>query len=230
MTSDRDYILRMVREFATFLARIVRSKDGRQEEHTIADIDQAARTYVGMGLDLLEALPSEQLTLMLSIGGTLDVNRAYATGRLLAERADMAGRVGNDDLADALRAKALQLLVDAALAFEEYLNDEHRRAIHEVTERLLASSSQLESRLACTLFEAHVRFEEASAVLRLTDAFVDRADEPVDRMTAVRIASQGRCPRVVGRVAEVVEEATNVSASTSVADDGSTPEQSGPAP
>ena len=166
---------------------------------------------VGMGLDLLEALPVEQLTMMLSIGGTLDVNRAYATGRLLAERADMAGRVGNDDLADALRAKALQLLVDAALAFGEYLNEEHRGAVHQEAERLSASSAVLEPRLVCTLFDAYVRFEEASAVVRLADAFVDRGDEPVDRMTAVRLASQGRCSEVVGRVAEVVEEASRAS-------------------
>lgn len=224
MTSDRDYILRMVREFATFLARIVRSKDGGRDEQTIADIDQAARTYVGMGLDLLEALPVEQLTMMLSIGGALDVNRAYATGRLLAERADMAGRVGNDDLADSLRAKALRLLVDAALAFGEYLNEEHRRAIHQVTERLSASSALVEPRLVCTLFETYVRFEEAAAVVRLADAFVDRADESVDRMTAVRIASQGRCPSVVGRVAEVVEDATRASASSDVQSDAWSPE------
>src|SRR5680860_1046916 len=76
MTYERDYILRMVREFATFLARIVRSKNGGQEERTIADLDQAARTFVGLGLDVLEALPVEQLTMMLSIGGSLDVNRA----------------------------------------------------------------------------------------------------------------------------------------------------------
>jgi hypothetical protein len=221
MTSERDYVLRMVREFATFLARIVRSKEEGQVERTIADIDQTARTYVGLGLDALEALPIEQLTIMLSIGGSLDVNRAYATGRLLAERADVAARVGSDDLAASLRAKALRLLADAALAFGEYLNEEHRGAIHRAAERHLAASALVEPRLVCALFDTYVRLEEGSVVVRLADAFAQRLDEPVDRMAAVRLASHGRCPSVVGRVAEVVEDVTRAGTSSNAQSDAS---------
>ncbi len=141
MTYERDYILRMVREFSTFLARIVRPKDGGREERSIADLDQAAHTFVGLGLDVLEALPAQQLTMMLSIGGSLDVNRAYATGRLLEERAEMAARTGNEDLAASLRTNALQMLVDAALAFGAYLNDAHRDAVRTITERVVAAPS-----------------------------------------------------------------------------------------
>ena len=201
MTYDRDYILRMAREFATFLARIVRSRDEGRTETALVDLDQAAHTHVGLGMDVLEALPVEQLTMMLSIGGGLDVNRAYATGRLLAERADMARGVGNDAFAATLDGNALQLLVDAALAFGDFLNDEHHDVVADVWGRLLASPAPLAPTLVCALLDAHQRFGHDGDVLRIADALVDRASEPVDRMTAVRIATRSACPEVVGRVA-----------------------------
>jgi hypothetical protein len=201
MTYDRDYILRMAREFATFLARIVRSKDAGKTETALADLDQAAHTHVGLGMDVLEALPVDQLTLMLSIGGQLDVNRAYATGRLLAERSDMARSVGNDALAATLDGNALQLLVDAALAFGEFLNDGHRAVVNEVSDRLLASPAPVAPTLVCALLDAHQRFGQHDDLARIGDLLVTRANEPVDRMTAIRIATRGACPEVVGRVA-----------------------------
>lgn len=207
MTYDRDYILRMVREFATFLARVVRAKDDGQEERTIADLDQAARTFVGLGLDVLEALPVEQLAMMLSIGGPLDVNRAYAAGRLLEERADMAAHSGNEDLAASLRAKALRILVDAALAFGAYLNDAHREAVRAVTERVVAAPAPLPPRLLCALFETHLLHDEDERILRLADALVARAEEPAERMAAIRVALRGNCPMLLGRLAPVLGEA-----------------------
>ena len=201
MTYDRDYILRMAREFATFLARIVRSKDEGRTETALADLDQAAREHVGLGMDVLEALPIEQLTLMLSIGGGLDVNRAYATGRLLAERADMARGVGNDALAATLDGNALGLLVDAALAFGGFLNEEHHDVVADVSDRLLASPAPLAPTLVCALLDAYQRFGSDADLMRITDALVRRADASVDRMTGVRIATKSACPEVVGRVA-----------------------------
>lgn len=204
MTYDRDYVLRMVREFATFLARIVRSKEAGHEERTIADLDQAARTFVGLGLDVLEALPVDQATMMLSIGGALDVNRAYATGRLLEERADMAERAGNRELATSLRAKALRLLADAARAFGAYLNEAHRDAVGRLGDRVVAEPAPLAPPLLCALFETYLLHDERVRIVRLADALVARTDEPVDRRAAVAIALRGACPTLLGRLAPIL--------------------------
>lgn len=207
MTYERDYILRMVRELSTFLARIVRPNDGGHEERSIADLDQAARTFVGLGLDVLEALPAEQATMMLSIGGSLDVNRAYATGRLLEERAEMASRAGNEELAASLRANALQMLADAALAFGAYLNDAHRDAVRTVADHVVAAPAPLPPRLLSALFETHLLHDEDERIVRLADALVARTDEPADRMTAIRIAFRGASPMLLGRLAPVLDAA-----------------------
>lgn len=178
MTYDRDYILRMVREFATFLARIVRSRGSETEERTLADLDQAARTFVGLGLEALEALPAEQLSMMLGLGGTLDTNRSYAAGRLLEERSVLAESAGSTAAASATALKALELLADSALAFGEYLNGEHRDSVRRLEERLLADPATplaTAPRLLHKLSRMHSGNGEAERGRDLTEAVAKAA-------------------------------------------------------
>jgi hypothetical protein len=116
----------------------------------------------------------------------------------------MARGVGNDALAATLDGNSLGLLVDAALAFGGFLNEEHYDVVADVSDRLLASPAPLAPTLVCALLDAYQRFGSDADLVRITDALVRRADSSVDRMTAVRIATKSSCPEVVGRVASRV--------------------------
>lgn len=206
MTYDRDYILRMVREFAQFLARVVKKGDGTAEGRSVSDLDGAARTFVGLGIDALRSLPTDQLTMMLSIGGTLDVNRAYAAGRLLESSSELASDPAV--AADGAR-KATHLLSDAALAFGGYLNEEHEAALRRLEDRLLAQEDgplASEPRLLAKVLDLRLRHGDADRVRHVAAALALRteADEP---MTAVRVALRGAAPEVLGRVQSCLESA-----------------------
>ena len=136
MLHDRDYVMRLVREFSSFLVRLLTRHREEGGESTLVDLDEAAGRFVGMSMPLLELLPVGQLRMMLSTTGALATDRAYAAGMLLEARGRLASEAGDEAHAEECYRKALVLLLDAEREFGGFLNDEHERAAQRLTELL----------------------------------------------------------------------------------------------
>lgn len=83
---QKDYILRMVEQFARVLARVMGLQASNQEAEALYGIEQAYDQFTGLNAELIRSQSSKNLIAMLSAGGELDADRcAMLAGLLKAE-------------------------------------------------------------------------------------------------------------------------------------------------
>ncbi|MGC4000129.1 MAG: hypothetical protein QM767_22915 [Anaeromyxobacter sp.] len=111
MTIRKDYILRMIEELATAVARAMGFRRQGLLDEAIRVVEEASRSVVGMDLELAGAVDAATLAGMLT-----DPSRMAALARLMLERAEIAADLGDGALDAAWRRRAVELWLEAFAA------------------------------------------------------------------------------------------------------------------
>jgi hypothetical protein len=125
---EQDFILRQLRQLGDALARLLKLGAGTD---SAAQLEELSATHVNLELGTLRRLPVDQLELLLSIGGTYDINRALMISQLLQADA----RLGAPDSPTSLE-KALQLSLAAAIEFGGFVSVEHEHSCRQLLDAL----------------------------------------------------------------------------------------------
>ena len=126
-----DYLTRTLKQFADTLAALLGARV-RGEPPSFGELDELSWSFTGLGLKTLLSLSAPQLLQLFSVGGELDVNKAYISAQLLCQ---LARDDASQDSAK-LHREALQLLNAVSLHLGDYLNEEHRRLSEELESEL----------------------------------------------------------------------------------------------
>ncbi|HSF15778.1 MAG TPA: DUF6483 family protein [Vicinamibacteria bacterium] len=136
---QRDYILRLLEQFARALGVILSLRKAGRLEDAEADIAEASREFVGLDVVTLLALPLDQVVALLSPGGSPDPAKCLVLAELLFEKGEVSAL--RDDEASAYRARLRSLGLLLEVSGREGLRripdaDRHRRRIETLLEAL----------------------------------------------------------------------------------------------
>ena len=129
-----DYIMRTIKQFSEMLAALLFGARVKGEDVAFSDLEELSLTFTGLTLDMLTALGSSQLLSLFSVTGELDINKTYASARLLHQLADQETEAN----ATALNRKALALLLKVYWELGGYLNDEHESLTQTLSDASVA--------------------------------------------------------------------------------------------
>lgn len=118
----RDYILRMIEEFIRALARINEQKKERLWQEAETNLQQQAQRLTGHDLESIAALTDTELLSALLQSGEFQAQseKSLMLARVLIDAAEVSDAEHRTTTGDALRLKALHLLLHTALRDEVY--------------------------------------------------------------------------------------------------------------
>ena len=111
---QRDYILRLVEQLAKTLGAVLTLKKARRFEEAELAITEAARNLVGLDIDTLLALPTDQIVALFSTGGSLDTGKCLVVAELLYEEGEVKDLQGDERTAYQSRIRSLGLLLEVS--------------------------------------------------------------------------------------------------------------------
>ena len=126
--------MRTIKQFSETLAALLVGSRATGEAVSYKDLEELSLLFSGLSLDTLVATNSSQLLSLFSITGELDVNKTYASARLMHQ---LSEQESSEQQAAIFKQKALELLTEIKNQQGEYLNEEHQT----LTESLQASTA-----------------------------------------------------------------------------------------
>jgi hypothetical protein len=160
----RDFVTRTLQQLSHMLAALFGGASGRQLAETMARLDVISATFTGLDLATLRRLPYDDVRAVLSAGGALAVERAYAAARVLHADAEFAaGRGAGASVPQGVTA--LRLLAEATVALGGFVDPEHEAAmlaLHDAVKEELAGAT---AALVFEAFRIAARFDRAEDVL-----------------------------------------------------------------
>jgi hypothetical protein len=113
MVYEQDYILRLIQRVGVFLRAIVSALREHRPEDALQLSEEALHHITGLSSDAATTTSAQNLLLILSAGGRVDVKRANLLAEVFFERAEAFEQKGDERAAARERAKA-RTLADAA--------------------------------------------------------------------------------------------------------------------
>jgi hypothetical protein len=128
---EKDYLMRMIRQFAKFLAEVLfKIKSGNVEEAR-SNIQAASQKYLGLRFDFLLGTSNQQLVDIFSIGGRLDAEKCYITAQLFFHEAKARETINSED-SYGCYVRALDLLLICFEQLDEAAGNEALPVISEI--------------------------------------------------------------------------------------------------
>ncbi|MDQ1910628.1 DUF6483 family protein [Paenibacillus sp. GD4] len=132
---QRDYILRLIKQAAEAIHKVMFLRKNRQLEEAMALLNQAMKQLLGLNSDLVRALSVKDLLLLLSKTGEVDLGKTLALGDMLKAEALLLDDLGEVQGARQCRLKAAELLLTARIP--DALEGEWRDAFIVLIDELL---------------------------------------------------------------------------------------------
>ncbi len=133
---ERDYILRMFSLLGQALSRILFFKEIKKYDDGLVEIDNAAKTLLGLNIDMIERMPIDGLKGILGSDKQLLLPKLHAAGTLLKERGDILELQENCDESVSAYMKSLSLFMEETSASEDFADEQGIRTIDFVIDKL----------------------------------------------------------------------------------------------
>lgn len=131
-----DYILRIARQIAETVARLLGLTREQLYPQALEVIDQAMREQLGISSALAAQLPESTLIGLMTVDSVVDAGRLLLLADLLRLEGDIHAARGAEAEADRCYRKALNLFLEAASRLAPHALPDEFRKIELLTERL----------------------------------------------------------------------------------------------
>jgi hypothetical protein len=132
---EKDYIMRMIQQFARFLAAaLFKIESGRVEEARL-DIKSSCKDYLGLPFNFLLGIPDQELLKIFTLGGQLDVDRCYVGAQLLFCEAKARGTDRPGD-SHGCYCRSLNLLLSCVRQLDDALRTKAVSTVSEILQEL----------------------------------------------------------------------------------------------
>jgi len=173
---EKDYIMRMIQQFARFLAAVLFKIDSGSAEAAQSDIQSACKDYLGLPFNFLLGIPDKELLKIFTLGGQLDVDRCYIAAQLLfcEAKARKADRSGDSY---GCYCRSLTLLLSCVRQLDDIVKSKAVSTVREILQELRDKDFPTE------IFEKFLLFYEYTGeyaraedcLFRLTESGVESA-------------------------------------------------------
>ena len=141
---ERDYIMRMIQQLASVLAKVLLHKEQGQIPEAFREIDEASKGLIGMKWDFLRSFSAEQLSALLGAGDHPD--KLLAASELLREGSVLLALEGKTE-------ENVQQGMKAFSLFTEFLSRDRRDRKLLPVEKFAALLTELETQERTVEFE-----------------------------------------------------------------------------
>jgi hypothetical protein len=163
---ERDYIMRMISLLTQVLAQILFRKKAKEFPEALLEINNAGRKLIGTDINLLHALPEEQILDLFGSDRAIEIPKCYLAGKLLKEEAEIYDLQGRHDESLPLYYKALYLLLEVAAYSDIALIENLPADIQELIVNLRDYEKSVSLLNKLTIFyEKTCQFDKAEDIL-----------------------------------------------------------------
>jgi hypothetical protein len=151
---ERDYLMRMINMMVIMLTRILGFKNNKEYPQALLEIQTTGKTLLGIDGKLVDQFSVLQLMQLFGSDLSVAVPKSYVLGILLKEEAEIRELMSEDTRSIELYSKALGLLIETYLRFDEPVEPRHPAIADEVLKKLHGQP------LPMDLLERVFRYEE----------------------------------------------------------------------
>lgn len=163
---QKDYILRLIEEFVQILAQVTGLRRTGRLEAALDLLDRSAARFAGLSLRQLDTLPWDSLRVLLTVGGSLDVQRSVFLAELRRLEGDIREERTGAGAGLSSSVLALRLYMEVVASRGLQALEERREQALELADRLRSQPLDPDVRLALWRFElAAGRFGRAEDAL-----------------------------------------------------------------
>ena len=179
---QKDYIMRIIEQFAKSLAKIAGYRVQQQHAEALENISEAFSLFVGLDSDMVAAMSDTELISLLKHDGVLDVRKCIFLAELLKEQGDVYdNQTESDDACDS-RLKALSMYL-AAWESDREIDFEQRLDKIEILQKRLRDYD-LPSQTKHILFRF---YDWAGLYSKAEDLLFDMLDDEIDHDRSINI-------------------------------------------
>jgi hypothetical protein len=173
---EKDYIMRMIQQFARFLAAALFKIESGSVEEAKSDIQSACKGYLGLPFSFLLGIPDKELLKIFTLGGQLDVDRCYIAAQLLFCEAK-ARRTDRPGDSYGCYCRSLNLLLSCVRQVDDIVKSKAISTVYEILQELPDKELPTEILEKLLLFYEYTgEYAKAEDCLfRLTENGVDSA-------------------------------------------------------
>ena len=163
---ERDYIMRLFMVLGRAASRIMFFRETKKYDKALAEIDNAARTLLGLSLEMIERMPVAGMKDVLGSDPALLRPKLYTAGVLLKEKAETLALQKNEDQSVDLYMKSLYFFMDTVPELNDFGDTRGIQTIDFVIDKL--RDYELPIDLRCRLaayFENLGRYDKSEDVI-----------------------------------------------------------------
>ena len=132
----RDYLMRLIEQFAEALSRILKLKKGKNYKKALSAIDQTYNELFGFNSLLINSYETEDLISIISIDGLPDVNKCLIIATLLKEEGEVYEAQNQLDISRKRYLKSLDIFLRGFLSEGEIKMNTSSYDLEKIVEKL----------------------------------------------------------------------------------------------
>ncbi|MDR3602043.1 MAG: DUF6483 family protein [Desulfosporosinus sp.] len=135
MFEEKDYFMKMVKEFATAIGKIIGLKSENKIEESQGVLSETLKYFTGLDKEVVEALPYEILIHKVSGSRQLNLEKCLMLGELLTQQADIYEIKLEKPRARSLYLKSLNILINGLLDDDTSVSEQNQEKVNELIEK-----------------------------------------------------------------------------------------------
>ncbi|MGC7872051.1 DUF6483 family protein [Desulfosporosinus sp. SYSU MS00001] len=135
MFEEKDYLMKMVKEFTAAISRIAGLKDEKNVEESQEVLNETLKSFTDLDIKVIEALPYDILIHKIS-GNTINSEKHLMLSELLTYQADIYDLKGETLRAKNLYRKNLNMMLNVLVEQNNPIAEQHNNKIDELLEKI----------------------------------------------------------------------------------------------
>ncbi|WP_088225413.1 DUF6483 family protein [Desulfosporosinus sp. FKB] len=135
MFEEKDYLMKMVKEFTAAISRIVGLKAEKNVEESQEVLNETLKSFTDLDIKVIEALPYDILIHKIS-GNTINSEKHLMLSELLTHQADIYDLKGETLRAKNLYIKSLNMMFNVLVEQNNPIAEQHNNKVDELLEKI----------------------------------------------------------------------------------------------
>ncbi len=136
MFEEKDYFMRMVKEFTTAIGRIMGLKAENKIEESQEVLSETLKHFTNLNKEVIEALPYEILIHKVSGSRQINTEKCLMLGELLTQQADIYETKGEKSRARNLYLKNLNIMINVLVNDDNSVLKQNQDKVNELIEKI----------------------------------------------------------------------------------------------
>lgn len=136
MFEEKDYFMKMIKEFTTAIGRIMGLKADNKIEASQEVLIETLKYFTDLSIEVIEALPYEILIHKVSGSRQINTEKYLMLGELLTQQADIYEAKGEKPRARNLYLKSLNILMNILFNDDNSVSEQNQNKVKELIEKI----------------------------------------------------------------------------------------------